>query len=870
MLNPCREFWFEVVDRRRLRYLAARGRDQYHEEGNRLLAAWGRQAQSHIGLLVDQDSTVVADDCHFEPAPGTLLLAQLQNSILQLAPAGPGTLTLAPGDRSLEIHDCHSLGRELEVLHDTLLDLFAADDGSLRPGDILVAVPDLEAAAPLIEAVFGTVPAARAIPWQLTGRSRTTVNAPARTLLALLSLAASRCTAPAIFDLLQQPCVARRFGLDEEGLQQVRDWVQSSGMRWGLDAEHAAGTAAPPQSRHTLADGLERLFLGFALPEGATGPDDGEWLPAGNAAGAGALALGALYSFIARLGELHRRIAAVQSPEAWRQCLVAALDEFIAADPAELDDLDELRRGIDALAAAMRQGGVLTDVPLAVVHAALAAMLEEEAQGGAPTGRVTFTSLSSLRNIPFEVVCVLGLDDGVFPTTARSAEFDLLAQHVRRGDRQRAPDERNLFLDLVLAARRRLYLSYSGRGVRDNAPLPPSVLVAELLDVVGPEIGERIVVHHPLQPFARECFAIDADPRLRSFDAELCEALRQGDAAAPAAPVPAVIDADSDADEDDGAAVARAAARAQPPFFTLPLPPLPPVWQSVSLVQLAEFLANPSRYLLRRRLGLQLRRDAEELPDEEPFALDGRDERALAARLLPRLLRDPDDPLAAALLAAGIETPGGSIGGYVRAQALNTLRAFAARVQPLLREECLPAREVLIGCEVAGEPWRIATVFQDLRATGLVRWSYDRPPQFAPLRAAAALRAWLEHLLLCAAAPPAVLCTTRLIGRHAAWRFTAPDDPRALLADLLALYREGLSMPVPFLPASAWAYIWADGDLAAARRAWRVTKYHRWGESADAAHRLAFRGRAEPLDQRFEALASRVFGPLRAHVATED
>ena len=35
-------------------------------------------------------------------------------------------MQLAPGDRSIEVHVCHSLTRELEVLHDHLLGLFAA------------------------------------------------------------------------------------------------------------------------------------------------------------------------------------------------------------------------------------------------------------------------------------------------------------------------------------------------------------------------------------------------------------------------------------------------------------------------------------------------------------------------------------------------------------------------------------------------------------------------------------------------------------------------------------------------------------------------------------------------------------------------
>jgi exodeoxyribonuclease V gamma subunit len=872
--NPCQEYWFEVVDRRRLSYLALQGRDQYHEEGNRLLAAWGRQAQSHIDLLVQQDSASVADDCHFEPNPAATLLAQLQNSILVLSEPGPQTLQLAPDDRSIEVHDCHSLGRELEVLHDALLDLFAGD-GSLRPSDILVAVPDLEAAAPLIEAVFGTVPAARTIPFQLTGRSRSTVNAPARTLLALLSLAASRCAAPAVFDLLQQANVARRFGLDDDGLQQVRDWMHESGMRWALDAGHAAACAAPPHSRHTLADGLERLFLGFALPDGATGILLDGLLPAGNAAGSGALALGALSSFITRLASLQRTVSVPHSPQAWRECLLAALDDFIEADADELDDLNELQLTLDALADAMRAGGVDGEVSLAVVQAALAALLDEAAHGGVPTGRVTFTSLASLRGLPFEVVCVLGLDDGAFPTTARAAEFDLLAQHLRRGDRQRAPDERNLFLDLLLAARRRLYLSYSGRSIRDNAALPPSVLVAELLETLGPGIAGRLLVRHPLQPFAREGFAQGADPRLRSYDSDLGEALRLADQSGSAAAT-LIADAAVADDEEEGGAL-QPAAFAQPRFFTaaLPPPPRPDAGHVVTVDELAGFFANPSRYLLRHRLGLQLRRDEDELLDTEPFTLGSRDETALASRLLPTLIRDPADSSAGALLAGGIETPGGSIGEFVCARQLQALRGFASRVHARLQGSCLPVQEALIDCNIDGEPWQVAAVMQDLRAAGLVRWFYTRPPDFAPLQARDALRAWLDHLVLCAAAPAAVLRCTLAIGRNATWQFAAPADPRALLTGLVAIYRDGLRAPLAFFPRSAWAFILGDGDgdgngdWKAARGEWLVTEHHAYAESGDAAHRLAFRGLADPLDERFAELARAVFGPLRDHAAPE-
>ncbi len=49
--------------------------------------------------------------------------------------------------------------------------------------------------------------------------------------------------------------------------------------------------------------------------------------------------------------------------------------------------------------------------------------------------------------MPFRVICLLGLDDGVLPNATRAPEFDLLAAFPKLGDRQRRDDDRNLFLD---------------------------------------------------------------------------------------------------------------------------------------------------------------------------------------------------------------------------------------------------------------------------------------------------------------------------------------------------------------------------------------------------------------------------------------
>ena len=902
--NPCREYWFDLIDRRRLAYLAARGRSVAHaEEGNRLLAAWGKQAQAHIEALVEAGGDNADDDAHFEPSAGRTLLAQVQDALLDLRAIEPGSLQMAQGDRSIELHVCHSLTRELEVLHDRLLGLFAADP-ALLPGEVLVVMPDPDGAAPLIDAVFGAgfgavfgagfgagsgaAGADRALPYALCGTARSSADAPTRCLLQLLALAGSRCSASDVFALLQQPPVARRFGLDDDALAQVHDWLLDAGFHWALDATQREGLQLPATAAHTLDDALQRLFLGYALP-GRCGEPFAGLLGAGDAHGTRAGALGALWRYAQAL---RQAIDALRRPHAPAQCaalLGGLLDTFIAAADDELEALHALRQHLHALADQMRRGGVDDALPLAVVRAALQRRLEAGAAGGAAGGSINFAGMSTLRGLPFKVVCAIGLNDGDFPATRRALEFDLIARAPRRGDRERRQDDRAVMLDLLLAARGHLHLSHTGRSVRDNAPLPPSVLVAELLDLLLPAIAAdgvdsetitdaaalrtaraKLVIEHPLQPFATAAFDTLGDARLRSHDHELAAALRAKESAAAlrtsvAGPVAAGsgadagVDGDFDTDfdtdpEDDDAAPPQPGA----PFFTAPLPPAAAPWRQVELAQLITFLRNPCRVLLRRRLGIALERDADELSDDEAFVPDRRARRALSRRLLPRLLSGADERDLLALARADGAWPDGGLGQAELQLELQALQAFAARLRPLLQEPTLPPLTWALDLPLAGETWQLQASFGDLRSSGLLRWRDDEA------RVDDCLDTWLWHLALCAAAPAGIEPRTRWLGRHGGFEFEACADAAAQLQRLVALYRRGLEAPLHFYPRSAWS--WLDKGASAARGTWQPTVYRPYAEGADAAYRLALRGVEQPLDGEFERLAAEVFEPLLRHL----
>ena len=668
LLNPCREYWADIVTERDLARLSLAGEaeESHHEIGHPLLAAWGRQPQQHLNLVaaVCGEESVEQDE-HYEDPAGVSLLALLQRSVLDLDDLDGKRLVLSPHEHSVQVHVCHSLIRELEVLHDQLLSLFDVHPG-LSPADIVVMTPDLEIAAPHIDAVFGSAQRERYIPFGITGRASPSGTPLLRAYATLLGLPRSRFEASIVMELIETPAVARRFDLGEADLACIRVWLRESGVRWGRDAEHRAALALPAERRHTWADSLARLVLGYALPGGGRRTFAGV-LPYDDIEGSQALALGKLCTVFEALEGAARDLAIPRPPAEWATLLIAYTDRFLLPAEDEQGDLKRIRSLLTGLGEDATLAAAHSPVGVEVIAALLTERLMGTAPGASPTGAVTFCGIGSLRGIPFRVVCLFGLADTAFPRQAAVTECDLMAERPRLGDRARRHDDRAAFLDALLSAREVLYLSYPGHNVRDDSLLPPAIPVSELLDYLGRSVAggadavrRRLVTEHRLQPWSPHYFRVEVyrakdGQALFSYAADYAEVAKR---------------ARTDS---------RSAAR---PLFIHPLPEPGPEWRQVEIDRLIDFFSHPIRFLLRERLGIHLGAGEAELPDQEPFQLGRLDGSRLAERLLPLCLAGTGDAGIAEIALAGSELPHGAPG---RIELRNEWRGLARFRADLIR-----------------------------------------------------------------------------------------------------------------------------------------------------------------------------------------
>ena len=805
--NPCRYYWGDIKDPAYLAKLLTRQRRHSFEDrelplfrdsenagqlfnsdgeqdvGNPLLASWGKLGRDYIYLLSDLESSQELDA--FVDVTPDNLLHNIQSDILELenrAVAGvnieefsrsDNKRPLDPLDSSITFHVCHSPQREVEVLHDRLLAMLE-EDPTLTPRDIIVMVADIDSYSPFIQAVFGSAPADRYLPYAISDRRARQSHPVLEAFISLLSLPDSRFVSEDVLALLDVPVLAARFDITEEGLRYLRQWVNESGIRWGIDDDNVRELELPATGQHTWRFGLTRMLLGYAMESA-----QGEWqsvLPYDESSGLIAELVGHLSSLLMQLNIWRRGLAQERPLEEWLPVCRDMLNAFFLPDAeteAAMTLIEQQWQAIIAEGLGAQYGDA---VPLSLLRDELAQRLDQERISQRfLAGPVNICTLMPMRSIPFKVVCLLGMNDGVYPRQLAPLGFDLMSQKPKRGDRSRRDDDRYLFLEALISAQQKLYISYIGRSIQDNSERFPSVLVQELIDYIGQShylpgdealncdesearVKAHLTCHHTRMPFDPQNYQ---PGNLQSYAREWLPAASQAGKAH--------------------------SEFVQPLPFTLP--------ETVPLETLQRFWAHPVRAFFQMRLQVNFRTEDSEIPATEPFILEGLSRYQINQQLLNVLVEQDDaERLFRRFRAAG-DLPYGAFGEIFWETQCQEMQQLADRV--IACRQPGQSMEIDLACNGV----QITGWLPQVQPDGLLRW---RP---SLLSVAQGMQLWLEHLVYCASGGNG---ESRLfLRKDGEWRFPPLAAEQALhyLSQLIEGYREGMSAPLLVLPESGGAWL---------------------------------------------------------------
>ena len=719
-------------------------------------------------------------------------------------------------DRSVQVHSCHGPARQIDVLREVLLGLLA-DDKTLEPRDILVMCPDIETYAPLIVAGFGLgdmihgVHPAHRLRVRLADRSLVQTNPLLGVASQLLALAGGRATSSEVLNLAAAAPVRARFEFSDDDLEDITRWVREANIRWGFNSEHRQPYGVD-FIQNTWRFGIDRVLAGVAMSD-----DSHAWidttLPLDDVSSNRVELAGRLAEYIDRLQHVVETLTGTRPLRDWLNALEHGIELLAKVNDDDAWQTSQLQR---EFADVLNSAGPRADTTMRLPD--IRALLERHLAGRPTranfrTGTLTVCTMVPMRSVPHRVVCLVGLDDGVFPRLGVVDGDDVLARNPMTGERDIRSEDRQLLLDAIGAATETLVITYTGANEYSGHERPPAVPLAELLDTLDmttpDKVRDTIVVKHPLQPFdTRNVIPgklIPDEPF--TFDPTVLRAAR-----------------------------ARERDRAErPPFISGPLPAPPP--EDVVLADLAAFFRDPVKGFF-RALEFTLPWEIDGVEDSMPVDINALEEWTVGDRMLRDMLdgMHPDEARDAEWRRGTL--PPGRLGWRKATEIRDQATLLAEAAQPYRRVE--PAA-VDVDIDL-GSGRRLTGTVSPVFGDRLVAVTYSK------LDGRHLLQSWIPLLALLAHAPRRD-SSAIVIGRPK--RGTTPRQEDLgrpaeaavdLLADLVAIYDEGRRQPLP-LPVKT-SYAWAEakhghGDPErSAMYRWRTDRYP--GEDQEPAHERAF------------------------------
>lgn len=889
--NPCRYFWSDVgLAPAAVSFFPANRVDVLAENAQKntvliegkiqsLLASLGKQGRNFLSQL--QEIETQESEYYIEPGRGTLL-ASVQQDILDCVDRSASLLSasnsqvkqaLSQQDFSISFHSNYSPLREVEVLHDHLLYLFE-QDSTLTPRDIVVMVPAIDRYSPYIHAVFAN---AGLMPFSVADRSARSEEPFLLWVQTLLQLPASRLTVSDVLSLLELPAIRRRFQINESELPLITRWIRDSGIRWGLDGAHRRDLNLPDFEENSWRFGLKRMLAGYSMGEHHVYQGIASYDEVG---GLTAQCVGKLGSLLDQLEKTRVSLAIEHTVDEWISLTHTLIEDYFHFEPGEALSILPLRTALEYFKKQTALAEYQQPIPHSVFVYFIKNALNDAGNASFLTGKISFCTLLPKRAIPFKVICLLGMNEGDYPLIQPSLGFDLMTEFYRPGDRARRDEERFLFLEALLAAEKKLYLSWVGRSIQDNSEKQPSLLINELLDfclnnycLAGDEnlkpdesaekLRRFLITQHPLQAFSAENFRHDTAAPLRFSYAR---------GWVPPAP--------SQQHKTNPFSSSTSTSKTSLPENTTATDEI------ISIEALHAFFKNPCRYFFRHHLQVKLEIDTDQLDENEPFNVGTLMDYQLKEKVLKQHMQHTHGEHFEQFQLATGYLPAGYAGRFILNQADIKLSKLTSALDNFPRRSTSSSVEIdlLLGSQ------RVQGWLQNEFIHQYVVTRVNEP------KGKDYLYSWIDHLLLCATNPPDFQGTL-LLGiksldakrKNSPWqlvtlRFAVLERETALiyLNELLILFLDGRRHPLPFFPKTSWVWFEkfasAEGDpkkindaFQSAQKTFYADEYSSSSIRNDGDEPSVSRifPCLEDVADEFKHIATRVYGPLLLHMQVE-
>ncbi|MCU0846442.1 MAG: exodeoxyribonuclease V subunit gamma [Spirochaetes bacterium] len=481
-INPCAEFWEDATTPAEDRWKRLRSTDVISgddgddlaeaEFENKLLKLWGKTARENLKLFslleekASEEYEFISEwlygDQNREPST---VLEHLQSQILFRKSFIEGSRVNQ--DKTIQIISCPDIFREVEGVYNSILCNLEHDSG-LNMNEIAVMTPDIDRYSSVIKSVFSREP--HIIDYSIIDATAGRESLYGKAVISLLNLAAGNFSRSEIFGLFTNACFQEKFGFTGEDVEYLLILTDSLNIH---NSYNSIEKTAVPSDSNTWLFGLRRLRLGRIMnphDSSNTLKDYKGILPYPDPYSNPEL----IGRFSSAIDLLHVKLTGLRDIERtsgeWADISMELLNEFLAvpaAAPGEKairDSLIEKIEAIKILDAENSKKSMKMEFIADYITDGIASLPANHA--GYLFSGINISAMIPKRQIPFKIIYLLGMEEGIFPGEPDYSTLDL--KNIRRtiGDITRIDADKYIFLETIISTREKLYISYVSKDLK--------------------------------------------------------------------------------------------------------------------------------------------------------------------------------------------------------------------------------------------------------------------------------------------------------------------------------------------------------------------------------------------------------------------
>ncbi|CAL4324475.1 RecBCD enzyme subunit RecC [Buchnera aphidicola (Eriosoma grossulariae)] len=410
------------------------------------------------------------------------ILCNQYNNTIKKKYIHPKIDTFLSTDNSISIHICHSLKREIEILHNNLLNILQKNK-IIHPQDIIVLSIDINIYVPFIHAIFNSAPKNYFIPFTIANSCISKKNTIFYTFEKLLNIANSIFENEEILSYLSLPILLEQFKINLEELKILKKWIKNTNIKIGFDKQHLNQILNINTNYNSWNFGIDRMLLNYAINNKKF-----IWkntVPYNEINYERSELISKLNQFIILLNKWRKILSIPKTLKKWLPLLSEIIEDFFPIKYLQNKEILFLKKIWNNIISNGLKSHFEKKITITILQSMIANQLnKKENYSNLFSGKVNFCNINLLENIPFQVIYLIGINEDVYPRKIDSISFNLIKKFPKIGDKNHRLYDHYIFLNYLLNAQKYFYISCINLKQQNINNISSSILIEQLINCV--------------------------------------------------------------------------------------------------------------------------------------------------------------------------------------------------------------------------------------------------------------------------------------------------------------------------------------------------------------------------------------------------